>query len=387
VIPTEAYRRNGSFILLATIGLASIGLQPVLVSSMIEHSGFAPGAAGYIASAEVFGIAATNLALTFMGARLSWRMLSAVGLLLILVGGAFSLFAAPVVELMMVARFISGLGSGLLISRSYAAAGLTPYADKTLGYILAASTAHVAAASFFLPLLAGRWGTAAIFLYFMLVALPGFSALQGMPRSAADGVRATRSGSRTAERFTALGAASLLFLGLGVLWPYLFQIGLDMGASPKQAAVGLTLSQIAAFVGALLAGLAGRIMPASVMCLLAVTVTAVSVLLMGQMTGSIPYSVLASGFNGASNAAMVLMLGAVALVDTDGRWMAAAVAAQTLGFAFGPAIAGVLVADGDYARAEFLSVVLLVFSIIVTTVSVVLTGWRKRQEWLGNPVI
>jgi len=382
VIPSEAFRQNLSFIVLAAIGLASIGLQPVLVSSMIEHSGYAPGATGYIASAEVFGIALTNLTLTFAGARLSWRMLSAAGLVLILIGGALSLSATPVVSLMIVARFISGLGSGLLISRSYAAAGLTSNADKMLGYILAGSTAHTAAASLLLPIAAEQWGTAAIFIYFMLITLAGFPVLKGMPERADDSVTEARSGSLAAERFTALGAAGLLFLGLGVLWPYLFQIGLAMGATSEQAAIGLTLSQVAAFGGALVAGLAGRIMPAFTMSVLTVVLTAISVLLMDRMTGHISYGVLASGFNGASNASMVLLLGAVALVDTDGRWIAAAVAAQTLGFAFGPAIAGVIVADGHYGRAELLSVVLLVLSLVVATVSAVLTRSRERRDGL-----
>ena len=66
---------KASSITLALIGLAALGVQPVLVSMLIEVAHFSDSGAGYIASAEVFGIAATNAATTLAGHRWNWRKL------------------------------------------------------------------------------------------------------------------------------------------------------------------------------------------------------------------------------------------------------------------------------------------------------------------------
>ncbi len=49
-------------------------------SALIEAGGFDASAAGYIASAQVFGIATTNLAAVILGNRFNWRALCLIGL-------------------------------------------------------------------------------------------------------------------------------------------------------------------------------------------------------------------------------------------------------------------------------------------------------------------
>lgn len=376
--PTR-HPRTGSVaapVALAVIGLAGLGAQPVVVSTLIEVAGFDVRAAGYIASAEVFGIALANAATTFGAARVSWRLLCGIGLALMLAGSALSLLAGTTPSHMMFARAVSGLGSGLLISRGYAAAGLTRDPDRMLGYILATSTAQVAIASYCLPILAAASGVSVIFHYFAALAACGVLFLTRIPVGADAAILSSHSGSSLAERVTALVAAASLFLGLGVLWAYLFQIGLGMGATTAQAAAGLTLSQIAAFAGALIAAFAVRWIPAIGLKLGSLLITIVSIALLQVLSGGMAYAVLASGFNGASNTTMVLALGAVAAADVDGRWIAAAVTLQTLGFAFGPAIAAQIVSGNDFRMAQSLSIALLVVSVIASLAA--FTRSRRR---------
>lgn len=370
-----------SAIVLASIGLASLGLQPILVSALIERSGLSAGASGYVASAEVFGIAVTNAAAAIAGSRISWRRTCAAGLILMLCGNVFSPAAGGDAVLLMVSRFLSGLGSGLLISRGYAAAGLTGNPDRMLGYVLAASTAHIALGSLVLPTLVTKIGPDAIFFYFAALAVTGLAFVGRMPTGATPSIRAHNASSTLSERSSALASAALLFLGLGMLWPYLFQIGLNMGASVDQAALGLTVSQIAAFLGALVAALSGRLMPALEMHIGALLVTIVSIAMLPFASGGMAYAALASGFNGASNTAMVLALGAVALSDVDGRWIAAAVTSQTLGFALGPALAATIVGEGGYAVVQLCSAALVGLSAVGAIVAATLK--RRREPRAG----
>ena len=381
--PTR-HPRTGSVaapVALAVIGLAGLGAQPVVVSTLIEVAGFDVRAAGYIASAEVFGIALANAATTFGAARVSWRLLCGIGLALMLTGSALSLLAVTSPSPMMTARAVSGLGSGLLIARGYAAAGLTRDPDRMLGYILATSTAQIAIASYCLPMLAASWGVSVVFYYFAALAVIGVLFLKRIPVGADAAILSSHSGSSLTERVAALVAAAALFLGLGVLWAYLFQIGLAIGATTAEAAAGLTLSQVAAFVGALIAAFAVRWIPAIGLNLGSILVTIVSVALLQVLSGGIAYAVLASGFNGASNTTMVLALGAVAAADVDGRWIAAAVTLQTLGFAFGPAIAAEIVSSDGFRMAQFRCIALLVVSAAAAFAAFVLS--RRRTGATG----
>ena len=164
---------KASSITLALIGLAALGVQPVLVSMLIEVAHFSDSGAGYIASAEVFGIAATNAATTLAGHRWNWRKLCVVGLLLMIAGNLASIFSGADAGSLMLSRFASGLGSGLLISRGYAAAGLARNPGRMFGYILAVSTAQVAAASFLLPRWSATGGVNVVFQYFVVLAVIG----------------------------------------------------------------------------------------------------------------------------------------------------------------------------------------------------------------------
>lgn len=348
-----------------------------MVSSLIEQGAFSASTAGYIAAAEVFGVAISNAATTFTGARLSWRMLCGLGLMLMLVGTGLSV-ASDAAGLLMGARAVSGLGSGLLISRAYAAAGLTRNPDRMLGYILATSTAQIALASYFLPGLAAAHGLVVIFVYFGALTLIGFPLLRWMPVGADAAVQVLHGASTAAQRVIALTSAAFLFLGLGVLFAYLFQLGLNMGATTEQAAVGLTLSQIAAFVGALIAAFGVRWIPAIALHLGSLVITMVSIALFQFMSGGLAYAVLASGFNGASNTTMVLALGVVASLDVDGRWLAAAVTSQIVGFALGPALAAMVVSDDNYILAQYLSIAFLCISAVGTIVVSVLAHTKPR---------
>ena len=372
-------------IAVATIGLAGLGFQPVMVAALIGAGKFSAEAAGYAASAEVFGIAATNLATALVGKGVSWRLQSIVGIFLLICGGAASVAAEHATAPLMVARFISGLGSGVLISRGYAAAGLSRNPDRLLGYLLATSTAHVAVGSFLLPRLIPQWGLSAIFIYYGLLALVGLMFVRWMPVGVDAAVERQHSGSSLMERVSALAAAAFLFTGLGVLWAYLFQIALSMGAGADEAAVGLSISQIAAFAGALIASLAGRKVPALAMLLTALVITTGSVTMFPVLTGALAYAVLAAGFNGSSNTAMVLVLGAVAEADINGKLIAAAVTAQTLGFAFGPALAALFVKNGNFLVPEIMSATLITASGIASIV-VALARRRRRSETSYRPV-
>ena len=62
-----------SAILLGVVGPEVFIVQPGFVQGMVQYLGFDDRAAGHVASAEMFGIAATTVAMTFAAHRFNWR--------------------------------------------------------------------------------------------------------------------------------------------------------------------------------------------------------------------------------------------------------------------------------------------------------------------------
>jgi hypothetical protein len=74
-----------SAILLGVVGPEVFIVQPGFVQGMVQYLGFDDRAAGHVASAEMFGIAATTVAMTFAAHRFNWRRVVAWSLAIIVV--------------------------------------------------------------------------------------------------------------------------------------------------------------------------------------------------------------------------------------------------------------------------------------------------------------
>jgi hypothetical protein len=124
-----------SAILLGVVGPEVFIVQPGFVQGMVQYLGFADKAAGYVASAEMWGIAATTVALTFVEQRLNWRKTVLWSLaVMVLANIASTVFDQ--VTTFAVLRFVAGIGAGGLISLSFGAIGLTSHPDRNFGYLI-----------------------------------------------------------------------------------------------------------------------------------------------------------------------------------------------------------------------------------------------------------
>ena len=110
-------------------------VQPGFVQGLVQKVGFTEQGAGYTASVEMFGIAATTVALTFLANRLDWRKLLYVSLLVMFVTNAASAYVHDL-NTFAVVRFFAGLASGTLITLSFTAIGLTRKVDRNFGLLI-----------------------------------------------------------------------------------------------------------------------------------------------------------------------------------------------------------------------------------------------------------
>lgn len=352
-----------SAILLGVVGPEVFIVQPGFVQGMVQYLGFDDRAAGYVASAEMFGIAATTVAMTFAAQRFNWRRVIAWSLA-IMVATNLACTMVRDVTTFAVLRFATGIGAGGLISLSFTAIGLTRRADRNFGYLIMWVLTYGAFALLAMPTaygLAGLTGVLWFFALFPLVALPW---LKYFPVSGENTVQVEKDAVNlpAPAKGLALAAMFAYFLAQGVVWAYLFLIGIAGGLTEQQVANGLTMSQFAGIAGALgaalTAGRYGRALP----LLIGIVGGAMTLyFLVGQFSATL-YLVAVSVYNLAWNFTHPYLLGAMASFDRRGRVVVNAVAMQMLGLAFGPSLAASVIEEGIYVNVNLLGGALFIAS-------------------------
>ena len=352
-----------SAILLGVVGPEVFIVQPGFVQGMVQYLGFDDRAAGHVASAEMFGIAATTVAMTFAAHRFNWRRVVLWSLIVMAVANVACTLVTDVTAFAGL-RFAAGVGAGGLISLSFAAIGLTRKPDRNFGYLIMWVLTYGAFALLAMPTafrLAGLTGVLWFFALFPLVTLPW---LKYFPASGENVVQVERDAVDlpVPARGLALAAMFAYFLAQGVVWAYLFLIGIAGGLTEQQVANGLTVSQFAGIAGALgaalTAGRYGRALPLAIGILGG---AATLYFLVGQFGAAI-YLIAVSIYNLAWNFTHPYLLGAMASFDRRGRVVVYAVAMQMLGLAVGPSLAASVIREGIYVNVNLLGGALFLVS-------------------------
>lgn len=340
-----------SAIYLSIIGAAVFIVQPGFVQGLVEFYGFDEQQAGYIASAEIWGLALTTVVLALGGHNYSWQRIFRISICLFVAGNLAStltdeLFAFSVL------RFITGLGSGGLVSLTFTIIGLTRLPDRNFGLLIMGVLTYGALGLWAFPAALALVGLKGIIIFFAIFGASGWLCLAHVPDSGEEHLQVEEDAVDLAGTFRILAILAMFtyFFAQGVIWAYLFLIGLNGGVDEQGVANGLMISQFLGIAGAFVAAMAGRrfgrAWPLAVGVLGgAVVLTA----LFGQFTAMV-YAITVCVYNFAWNMTHPFLLGAMASFDRHGRVVVYAVAAQMLGLAVGPAFAANLLGDGNYDR-------------------------------------
>ena len=134
-VDLDARKTLWSIFLIGVIGPEVFIVQPGFVQGLVEYLGFDDQGAGYTASAEMFGLAATTVLMTFIAHRLNWRKVVLISVLVMFFANLASAFVSNL-DTFIALRFIAGLGAGSLVSLSFAAIGLTGNPDRHFGLMI-----------------------------------------------------------------------------------------------------------------------------------------------------------------------------------------------------------------------------------------------------------
>ncbi len=363
-IDVNSRRTLAASILVGVIGPEVFIVQPGFVQGLVEYVGFDDQGAGYAASAEMFGIAVTTILLTFIAHRVNWRVVIAASVLIMALANALCTITDDL-SVFVLLRVLAGLGAGGLISLSFAAIGLTDRPERNFGFLIMWVLVYGAIALVLMPstyALAGMNGVLWFFALFPLAALP---VLRYLPITGENVVQVEADAVNLPGKLKGIALFAMLayFIAQGVVWAYLFLIGVAGGLTEQLVANGLTISQFAGIAGALLAALLGNRFGRSLPLSLGILGGALCLLFLVGRIEFLVFALAVTVYNFAWNLTHPFLLAAMASFDRRGRIVVYAVAMQMVGLAVGPSLAASVIDEGDYVNVNWLGAGLFVLSL------------------------
>ena len=158
----------------------------------------------------------------------------------------------------------------------------------------------------------------------------------------------------------ALIAMLAYFMAQGVVWAYLFLIGLSGGLDEQAVANGLMLSQFAGIAGALLAAVIANRFGRSVPLTIGILGGTLCLYYLVGDFAFLAFAVIVCLYNFFWNLIHPYLLGAMASFDRHGRVVVYAVAMQMVGLAVGPYLAASVITEGEYINVNWTGAILFV---------------------------
>jgi predicted MFS family arabinose efflux permease len=328
-------------------------VQPGFVQGLVEYLGFDDQGAGKVVSAEMWGLAVTTILMTFIAHRVNWRGVVFGSLVVMFVANAACTLTTDVGTFVAL-RFVAGLGAGSLVSLSFAAVGLTRNPDRNFGLLIMWVLTYGAVVLLLMPSAYETFGFDGVVWFFALFPLLAMPFVKHLPVSGESDAQVEEDAVNLSPQLKAMALFAMLayFVAQGVVWAYLFLIGLAGGLGEQAVANGLMLSQFAGIAGALLAALIahryGRSLPLTV----GIVGGALCLYFLVGTFGFLAFAVVVGIYNFLWNLTHPFLLGAMASFDRQGRIVVYAVAMQMVGLAIGPYLAASVITEGVYINVN-----------------------------------
>lgn len=341
----------------ASIAVAAVGWivfmgMPVLVGALVDKLGFSEAQAGYMASADLFGIFCASILVSLTIKRINRRVWVAAG---IIVSALCNIASGYLVDFspMFAVRVVAGLGSGICYSIALANLATTTNSTRNFTYLIFTLVAINAVELYGLPEVVMLWGIGGIFAAFAAVNLLCLAALFAMPSRLPEGVlgggpvEATRS-----ERAVllhgglALLAIALFYITVSGFWAYVERMGVAAALSDRFIQISLSSTTLLSLIGCIVAYQASKVQGQSLLLLIALGVIGAAMLWIGSHVVPVSFVAVLCIFQLLWNGVDIYQLGTLSTIDRSGRLPALVPAAQGLGQTLGPALSGLVVSLG-----------------------------------------
>ncbi len=336
---------------------------PFLVGSLVDTAGYTEQHAGWIFSADMAGLALGSVITALLVNRCNRRHIAIAGILILIMGNAFSLKFHDVGALIAI-RVVAGLGSGLLYAISVANLSGTHKTARNFSILLFLLLIQGAIEALILPVFSGYLGINGIFLFFIGASVIGAPLIYRLCPYPVEKPLATQASMTSAngDTVTLPGYLPVLYLLsivaytvlIGAVWTYVERAGISAGIESSMVNRILSIANLTGIVGALIAvWLSSRWGQARMLLASLIGVSIVFAVIAANLTFVTYVSVLML-FNILWVLVNVYQLGTLANLDHTGRYGALVPFAQDTAASIGSPIAGAILAGGLGYPAVFL---------------------------------
>ncbi len=356
-----------SIIYISVVATCTYLVAPSYVQGLVEYLDLTEEEAGYLVAFEVFGFALTTILMNFIVKHFDWRRLISVFAIIATIG---NLLSAPLdsFQSLAVMRFITGIGSGGLMSLTLTMMGLTKNPDRNFGYIVVGTVIYSALATFIAPVAFQSVGMSGVMIFFALYCASALLFVKDLPHSKEeriDGPNDYVGQFSSTIKFLALSGYFLFATGFGMVFAYLFILGISAGIAEQAVANTLTFSMFIGIPGALMAVVVhskfGRLKP------LGISIVGVigSVLIFLDINAFIYYFAAICLFAFAANVVPPYAFAVMAELDHTGKLVTINASLQITGWAIGPALSAYILGIAGFTAVNVTATLLFILSLVL----------------------
>ena len=305
-----------------------------------------------------------SIAMMFLVSRVNWRLLG-YGALLVLLSANLLCVAFKSYEYFLVFRAMSGLANGVIIPLCYIAIGLTVQSERNFGVMSVLLLLYSAAVFYAVPTMFELAGFDALVLLFASLALVALPMIRQFPISGpADGHASTAGGQLGwASRIGATLLMYFFFVAVFAVFPYLALMGQAAGLEDQATASVMSIAQFFGVGGSVLVIVIARRFGQLVPTATGMVLMALAIAMLAVIPTPFGFTAAVCAYIGLWSFMHPFLLAIQARLDSSGRQVAYATAAQMFGIASGPVIAASLLRVAGYSLIVGIAVVTMLISL------------------------
>mgnify|MGYP001172238981 FL=1 len=321
------------------------------------------GQIGTIATFETLSISIASIVLSRIVNRLDRKKIFITSAILVILGNILTILA-PLLNYVILARIISGLGSGAIVATVVATIARGSNAQMTFALLNSGVGVMGVLLPFCLPIIIASNGMNGAYSFHLFISLFIFLFISFLTLSSgADDNQNTVSSYKGYAGWASMIGTSLIFLGHAGIFAFSAKIGATLGISVIQVGYVFMAGGLLTIFGPLLAGFIGQRFGSLLPCLILITILLVSGIILANVTSPIIFFIAVPLCGMIPMILTPFFLGGMAKLDPSGSLAAAHPAFSTMGGAAGPVVMGYTI---DMAGFTSIGWVLIVMVIVGT---------------------